>query len=720
MPLSAGTRLGPYEILASLGAGGMGEVWKARDTRLDRTVAIKRLKAHSERFEQEARSIAALNHPHICQIYDVGPDYLVLEYVEGAPLKGPLPVVEAVRLAIQIAGALEEAHSRNILHRDLKPGNILVTGKGSVKLLDFGLAKLLTPADSDVTRTLEGTVMGTVAYMAPEQAEGKPLDERSDIFSFGAVLYEMLAGGRAFSGGSTAQVMSSVLRDNPRPLDAPMALERIVRRCLAKQPGQRFQSAAELKAALEQISARPAPDQPSIAVLPFANMSRDADDEFFSDGLAEEIINALAHLPGLKVTARTSAFAFRGKEQDIRKIADTLDVRTVLEGSVRRSGNRIRVTAQLINAADGYHLWSERYDRELTDVFAVQDDIAAAIAQALQVKLTPETAPHRKYTPALPAFEALLRARHVYYKFPTRESLEQAREFYEQAIQLDPHYALPHSELGFYLLALAGFGVHPARELMPRVRALVQKALDIDPVLHEAHAILGIVAAVFDYDWREAERQFRLATADDPVPPMARCVYGYFYLLAIGRPEKAAEEVERALAEDPLNAMFRDMLSTCFLAAGRSADALRETRKVLELDGNHAPSYVKLCVEHWSRGMTAEALAFAEKSFEAAPWVPFTAGPLAAMLVRSGDLSRAEKVLQPFADGRAYGAPLGLVYFHALCGEIDKAAFWLEKAIEQRHLVSLLLLRGPVGKLLQSSPRWPALLRMVNLPEAGA
>ncbi len=312
MTLAPGSRLGPYEVVSALGAGGMGEVWKARDTRLDRMVAIKRLTAHSERFEQEARAIAALNHPHICQIYDVGPDYLVLEYVEGRPLQGPLPVNDAIRLAIQIAAALEEAHARGILHRDLKPANVMVTPQGAAKLLDFGLAKLLD-ADADVTRTLDGTVVGTAAYMSPEQAEGKPLDARSDIFSFGAVLYEMLSGTRAFAGQTSAQVVTAILRDDPPALQAPAGLERIVRRCLHKASAQRFQTMADVRAALEQLAAKPPELQPSIAVLPFANMSGDKDNEYFSDGLAEEIINALTRIPGLKVIARTSAFAFKDK-----------------------------------------------------------------------------------------------------------------------------------------------------------------------------------------------------------------------------------------------------------------------------------------------------------------------------------------------------------------------------------------------------------------------
>jgi TolB-like protein/tRNA A-37 threonylcarbamoyl transferase component Bud32 len=413
MPLSAGDRLGPYEILALLGAGGMGEVWKARDTRLNRTVAIKLLKGqHGVRFEQEARAIAALNHQHICQIHDIGPDYLVLEYIEGKALKGPAAVSEALRLAEQIAEALEAAHRKGVVHRDLKPANILVTLEGSAKLLDFGLAKQFV--DSDETATIEGTVLGTAAYVAPEQTQGKALDARSGVFSFGAVLYELLSGRRAFHGENSVSTMASILHKEPAPLDAPAVLQAIVKKCLAKAPGLRYQNMAEVREALQEVAKTLAEPkkQPSIAVLPFANMGGDKEQDYFSDGLSEEIINALAQVPGLKVIARTSAFAFRGKELDIREIAEKLGVETILEGSVRRAGNRVRITAQLITAADGSHLWSQRYDREMADIFAVQDEVAAAIAGMLQGKLGVQTAKSRRHMPELEAHEALLKARY--------------------------------------------------------------------------------------------------------------------------------------------------------------------------------------------------------------------------------------------------------------------------------------------------------------------
>ena len=455
MSLTAGTRLGPYEILALLGTGGMGEVWQARDTRLNRIVAVKQLKAqHNDRFEQEARAIAALNHPHICQIHDIGPDYLVLEYIEGQPLRGAFPAAEALRLAIQIASALEEAHAKGILHRDLKPANIMLTGKGVAKLLDFGLAKLVSD-EIDVTQTMPGTVLGTMAYMSPEQAQGKPLDQRTDVFSFGAVLYEMLSGSRAFNGDSTAEVLGAVLRDDPRPIQAPPALERIVRRCLQKSPGQRFQTMGELRGALEHTTTDVASPGPlvrgsapwieergaSIAVLPFTDMSAAKDQEWFCDGIAEEILNALTPLKGLRVAARTSAFSFKGKGDDLRTIGEKLNVTTVLEGSVRRAGDRLRITVQLSDVQNGFQLWSERYDRELKDIFDTQDEIAKAIAERLRVTLAggKDDRLVERATTNVEAYQRYLKGRALLSR--RGASIPAALDSFRKAVELDPGYS---------------------------------------------------------------------------------------------------------------------------------------------------------------------------------------------------------------------------------------------------------------------------------------
>jgi len=378
------------------------------------------------------------------------------------------------------------------------------------------------------------------------------------------VLYEMLSGRRAFTGDSAIAIIGSILHKDPEPLDTTPALQNILARCLRKSPAERFQSITQVKDALLATTngvGPPVERTPSIAVRPFANMSADKENEYFSDGLAEEIINVLAHLPGLRVIARTSAFAFRGKQQDIRKIAEALGVSTILEGSVRSAGNRIRVTAQLISAGNGSHLWSERYDREMTDVFAVQDEIAAAITRVLQVKLSVAPAALRRYVPNLPAYEAYLKARHHWAKV-TPESLARSKECYEHAIALDPGFALAHIGLAdYYLLVTAAAGLVPAHEAMPLVRACAKKALDIDSSLPEAHALLGVVAAVYEYDWENAKLLFRLAMARDPVPLQVHHWYGWFYLEPMG--EDAVETLERVLQEDPLNRVLRQCLAIC-------------------------------------------------------------------------------------------------------------------------------------------------------------
>ena len=668
------------------------------------TVAIKQLKGqHTARFEQEARAIAALNHPHICQIYDVGPDYLVLEYVEGSPIQGPMNEADALRAALQIAAALEAAHAKGILHRDLKPGNILMTSAGA-KLLDFGLAKLV----SDDQATITIGVSGTPLYMSPEQAEGKTLDARSDVFSFGAVFYELLAGRRAFDS------LAAVLRDDPAPLTSPAAA--IASRCLAKLPGKRFQTMTDVKQALVGVGhARPA-EEPSIAVLPFADMSAGKDQEYFSDGLAEEIINALVKVPGLKVIARTSAFAFKGQNTDIRKIAETLGVANILEGSVRCSGNRIRVTAQLITAADGSHLWSERYDREMADVFAVQDEISAAIAGALQLKLSSQTAAKPRYTPKLPAYEALLKARHFHWKV-TAESMEQAKQFYEQAIALDSQFAMAHALYADYLFGRAAVGMTPMREAAPVARSLAQRALELDPSLPEAHGTLCIFAATHDYDWNEAARRFALFSEADSTTPMSHMSCGDFFLLGSGRRMEAVRELERAVQGDPLHLTIRAGMAICLAAVGRYPEAEDHLRQALALDPEFIYTNEYLADIYAAQRKYAEGLPFAEKAFSLASWSAQTVGTYAGLLVRCGQADRGREVLQNLGSQFAYGAPLGRTIFHTICGEIDAAADWSTKAIEQRHPLILPFLQGAMAGPLRASPRWPKLAALMNLPE---
>lgn len=660
--------------------------------------------------------------------YDVGvdPPFIAMELLEGETLqrrltRGPLDVATSIQIVLAIADALDAAHSKGIIHRDIKPANVFLTARGP-KILDFGLAKAVprpavVGASDEPTRRAEalltkpGLMVGTAAYMSPEQAQGKPVDARSDIFSVGLVLYEMLNGRRAFVAETELATLAAIVRDEPQPFDGTLELQRVVMRCLRKAAVDRFQTVAELKVALAHLAERPAEQQPSIAVLPFADMSAAKDHEWFSDGLAEEIINALTQIPGLKVIARTSAFAFKDKQEDVRRIAEALGVTSILEGSVRKAGNRIRVTAQLIMAADGSHLWSERYDRELVDVFAVQDEIARAIGTKLQVNFTGQPPAMRRHIPALPAYEAFLKAQHYVAK-QTPDALVRARDCYEQAIALDPEFGLAHSSLGEYWVMVAFLGLRPTHETVPLVRTAAQRALDLDPSIPHAHAVLGAVAAFYDYDRTEAGRRFRLAMACEPVPPDVRRLYASYYLLLVGRPGDAAEELHRLTREDPLNLWLRILLAGCLQAAGRDDDAVRQYHQLFELDESYWFAYGALSALHASHGRLTEALACAEKAYALAPRSPLAIAWLAGVVRRTGDVSRAEGLLEKLDPGHVFFFAL----FYLLSGDIDNAADSVEKAIEQRNPNIVLVLNLAISRPLRASPRWPALARLMNLP----
>ncbi len=744
MTLSAGVRIGPYEIVGALGAGGMGEVYQARDTRLGRIVALKTLPAdhiadadRKRRFLLEAQAASRLNHPNIVAIYDISEEnsvsFIAMEYVAGATLEhlqagGGLPLQDAMKYAVEIADALSAAHAAGILHRDLKPANIMVTGpagghSGRIKLLDFGLARLIgpvLPGDETATqRTLPGAIMGTAAYMSPEQAEGRNLDARSDIFSFGLILYEMLSGQRAFARDTWIATLAAILRDEPRPLReiraaVPASLERHVARCLRKDPAQRFQTMLDVKRALVEadLLTVAGEEAPSIAVLPFVNLSADKENEYFSDGLAEEIINALAKVPELRVIARTSAFALRGKEQDLRAIGQRLKVSTILEGSVRRAGNRIRVTAQLIKIADESHLWSERYDREMTDIFAIQDDISQAIANALEVTLA---APARRAA-NIEAFQYYLQGLYWYQRY-TADSLAKARESFERALVLDPGYAPAHAGLAVFCFGLGALGIKPMTEMAPLAKSAAEKTLAIDPALSEAHSVLGLVAGAVEYDWKLAALHFQAAMAAAPVPPLVRVRYALYFLTPLRRFQEAVVQYQQALETDPLSMMVHFGLSFALYCDRRYDDAIGHAARAVDLYPDYWLVHFAMGLALSQKGSVREAIASLETTMRLSPAFTLAAGFLAALYARSGNPSRAEELMeQVMASSPArYVSPACFAVYHAALGQSDRMFECLQAALDQRDPYLTRMDAEPYFEPFRSDPRYLAVLDRMNL-----
>jgi eukaryotic-like serine/threonine-protein kinase len=699
-----GNRVGPYLVGARVGTGGMGEVYKARDTRLNRTVAIKVLPAHMandsqarERFEQEARAVAGLNHPHICTLYDIGNqdgvDFLVMEYLDGDTLSGPIPAEEALRLATQIAAAVADAHRHGILHRDLKPGNVMLTTAGA-KVLDFGLAKSMD-VEPGVTSTNVGTVVGTVAYMSPEQAAGKPLDARSDIFSFGAVLYEMLSGNRAFDGTTTGEVLSAVLRDDPPPLRPSSTLSSIVRKCLAKQPGHRYQTMDEVQAALTQAVTLPVKAAPSIAVLPFASLSADAENEFFSDGISEEIINALGQIAGLRVAARSSSFSFKGKTIEVSEIARRLDVRHVLEGSVRKAGTRVRVMAQLVDAANGFQLWSERYDRQIADIFDVQDEIARAIVERLKVAFDAGRSPRlvKVTTNNMEAYQEYLKGRAMLYR--RGPWIARALEGFQKAVALDPDYAQAWAGVADAHTTLAYYGYRRPTETMPGALEAATRATVIDPESAEAHNAFAVAALLWERDFSKAERGFREALTLNPRYTQARCWYGLFFLQwGVGRDQDGLAEAWLAFENDSLSAYATTVLSLALATVQRFDEAVVQGRNAVQHDPESFLAKWELaCAYHWN-GQHEEAIAIFEPLWANSGhnWVALGLVPA---YMRSGREDQARSLYESLVDrhAREYVQPFVLAVGATAVGDHEAAIRFCEVAIDGRDMLFALFNR---------------------------
>ena len=787
MTLSTGSRLGPYEIVAPLGAGGMGEVYKARDTRLERTVAIKvlpsRLASDADalaRFEREARAVAALSHPNILAIHDFGTHegiaYAVTELLEGRTLRerleeGPLSPRKAIEYGVQAAHGLAAAHDRGIVHRDLKPENLFVTNDGRVKILDFGLARVPVPdtsAPATEVRTATvgtepGVVMGTVGYMSPEQVRGQVADHRSDVFSFGAVLYEMLARQRAFQGASAADTMSAVLNREPELTRivtgiAP-GLEQILRRCLEKNPGERFQSAHDLAFALRSLSgsgasAAAVPRAPSrrrlalwaaavllllvagaallsrglgrrpidsLAVLPFANERGDPETEYLSDGITESLINTLSRLPNVRVISRASVFRYKGKDQDPRAAARELGVRAVVTGRVTQRGDRLSIASELVDTLDNRQVWGERYDRKLADVLTMQEEIAKQISESLRVRLTGEEEKRlAKTSTANPeAYQAYLKGFHHARKV-TIADLDKGMAYFRQALALDPGYAPAHAGLAYcYVMWLADWYV-PAREAFARGKEAALRAIELDPSLSEGHTFLGMARFLHDYDWAGAEEEFRRATELNPADSTAHHLYAVF-LGPRGRFDAAERETRRALELDPLSIETNLMVAWNFYFSRRYDETIRQARYTLELDPTYfyGEMFLGMALEQKSRFREAAAAFERARTLTAAAGEtpPEILADIVRTHVQAGDRAAAEKVrgeLEALMK-RRYVSRHDLAIVALAFGERSEALDWLEKAYEDRNWYMPWIHLDPRLDALRSEPRFQDLVRRMGL-----
>jgi serine/threonine protein kinase/tetratricopeptide (TPR) repeat protein len=746
-----GTRLGNYEITAKLGEGGMGVVYRAKDLTLGRQVALKVLppgfagdRERAALFEREAQLLASLNHPNIAQIYGFETTgemrALIMELVEGPTLaerltQGPLPVEECLSLSVQIVRALAEAHDQGIVHRDLKPQNIKVARGGRVKVLDFGLARRQSASAavmggaSTLTRdTQPGAVLGTVGYMAPEQVRGDTIDTRADIFSFGCVLYEMATGEQAFARGSSFETLTAILHDAPfapssRRRELPSGFDRLVAHCLEKDAAARFQSAHDLQFALAAlttgevaVAVRPRPA--SVAVLPFVNLSADPENEFFVDGITEDVIAHLAKIRSLKVISRTSVIAFKKRDGSLRDIGEKLGAATLLEGSVRRAGNRVRIVAQLIDGSSDEHIWADTYDRELTDIFAIQTDVALSIANALRAELSKDERARvgRRPTYDLQAYELYLRGRNLLNRFSEDGSRRSLVDFHA-AIARDPGFALAWASIAeaHAEICIEGYGGESTEVTIGRAKAAAERALAIDGELAEAHGISGLIRFVFDFDWAGAERAFLRAI--ELSPGSAEVHDHYSWLCAsLERYDDALREVRCARELDPLVA--QSDVTTTLLRAGRIDEALDEARRSVQNEPGAPRSHSNLGWALIFHGDKAAGIASLEHAVAISPGTTLFVSQLGEACALTGDTERARQILEHLRDRatREFVSPYHFAYVHAGLGEADAAIDCLERAFEHRSGAIYGIKGSFLFRNLRAHPRFESLLRRMNLP----
>jgi serine/threonine protein kinase/Flp pilus assembly protein TadD len=800
-----GQTVSHYRVLEKLGGGGMGEVYLAEDITLGRRVALKfpvtagaAERALVERFFREARMASALNHPHICTVHEIGDvdgrPFLVLELLEGRTLKHeisdkPMPIDRVLDLGIQIADALDAAHSVGIIHRDIKPSNIIVTRRGEAKVLDFGLAKLgvqrlsttgISSADTAVAdehATARGHTLGTVAYMSPEQARGEDVDARTDLFSFGVVLYQMVTGRPAFGGQTTAIVFDEILNRLPPPAmrfnaAVPQELERIIDKALEKDRELRYGSAADMRSDLKRLKRETesgriaaashgpgvaAPDRTtrqrtalrrsapwiaaavaialtagaaflylrnpteqidSMAVLPFVNSGGNADTEYLTDGITETLINSLSQLPGLRVSARSIAFRYKGRDVDPVKAGQELNVRAVITGRVTTRGNRLVVQSDLVDVRNGSQLWGGQYNRPLSDILLLQDEIASNIFEKLRLRLSGEDKRRatKRYTENAEAYQLYLRGRYSWNQ-ATISGYKKAIDYFQQAIAKDPGYALAYAGLADSYLFLGSYWV----EAIPEAKVAALKALEIDRTLAEAHVALGHIKLWLDWDWPAAEREFKQGIDLNPGSALAHNQYA-MYLAAMGRLDDAIAEVKRAQELDALSPIVNTDLGWYLLYAGRGSEAIDQLRKTLELDANYLSARWGLGASYAQQQLYDEAIAELKKAVSLSDGSPIPMGHLGFAYGLKGATADARKTLadlNALAD-RQYVPASAVALVYVGLGEKSQALDWLERAYQEHDFAMVFLDVAPWFKSLRAEPKFEQLLRRMQLPVRSA
>ncbi len=781
MPLTNGTQLGRYTILSPLGKGGMGEVYRARDTTLGREVAIKVLPETLvnepdalKRFQREAKAVAALSHTNILDIHDFGTDggvsYAVMELLEGETLrnriaKSPLPWREAVEIGIAVADGLAAAHSNRIIHRDLKPENIFLTTDGHTKILDFGLAQVRPTVTADnlteqptISQTEPGMPRGTLPYMSPEQVRGETLDARTDIFSFGSVLYELLTGHRAFSQKNIPDLLVAILKEDPPEISSfvqsvPVELQVITKRCLEKNREKRFHSSHDLAFTLRRLMAgvstpkrkvrrlvaivlcilliafagywwkgkketASATKIKSLAVLPLQNLSGDPQQAYFADGMTEELITQLSKISALKVISRTSSLQYKETRKPLRQIAEELRVDALIEGSVFREGNQVRVSVQLIQGATDQHFWAQSYLREMHGILALHSEIATAVAREISAKLSPEEqqrlASTRPLNPA--SHEAYLKG--IYFmRQVTPEGIKKGLEFVQQAVSLDENNALALAAMAHAYWSLGFLILMPSQEAYMKSKDAALRAIELDENLAEAHYELAMILHFYEWNQAIAKQEFQRALQLKPNDGVIRSDYGH-YLARMGEHEQALIEAKKAEEHDPLNLYMVSNLAGVLVLSRRYDEAIAQYKKVLELSPKDSVAQMELEFTYIAKGMFQEAESEIKKNLQIYPSSPILLHDLGVTYARMGRRNEAVQILNTLEERRKQEpiSPYMLADLYLYIGNKDRSLDWLEKAVEERDNWLVYLYADPLFDPLHNEPRFQAVLKRVGLP----